>query len=73
MSHSLFEKHRATLEAALAALAKRGYWTPYPESPSPRNYGEHANAEAKARFEAQLNRPFELDEPIDGGRVGGET
>src|SRR5512145_334791 len=73
MSHSLFEKHHATLEAALEALAKRGYWTPYPESPSPRNYGEHANAEAKARFETQLNRPFEFDQPVSGGRVGGET
>ena len=73
MPHPLFEKHRATLEAALHALAERGYWTPYPESPSPRNYGEHANADAKARFEAQLNRPFALDQPGAGGRVGGEV
>ncbi len=60
---SLFETHRATLEAALAALAKRDYWTPYPEAPSGKIYGETASADAKARFDAQLSKPFDLDQP----------
>ncbi|MBL8836953.1 MAG: aldehyde dehydrogenase family protein, partial [Alphaproteobacteria bacterium] len=60
---SLFETHRATLDAALAALAKRDYWTPYPEAPSGKIYGETASAEAKARFDAQLGKPFDLDQP----------
>lgn len=72
MSHPLFEQHRPTLDSALRAIAERGYWSPYPESPSPRVYGESANAEAKARFEAQLNRPFELKQPGTIGRVGAE-
>ena len=42
MPHPLFERHRATLDRALQAIAERGYWTPYPEAPSPRVYGEGA-------------------------------
>ena len=71
MTHPLFEAHRATLDGALDALAKRGYWSPYPETMSGKIYGETANAEAKARFEAQMNKPFELDQ-TGAGRVGGE-
>ena len=67
----LFEAHRATLDGALDALAKRGYWIAYPETLSGKIYGETANAEAKARFEAQMNKPFELDQP-GPARVGGE-
>ena len=71
MTHPLFETHRAVLDGALEALAKRGYWSPYPEAMSGKIYGETANAEAKARFEAQLNKPFELDQP-GSGKVGAE-
>lgn len=71
MTHPLFETHRATLNAALEALAKRGYWSPYPEVMSGKIYGETANAEAKARFEAQLGKPFELDQ-AGAARVGNE-
>src|SRR5512132_4067148 len=67
-----FEKHRGTLDRALQAIAERGYWTPYPESPSPRNYGEGAIEAGKAAFEALLNKPFELDQPGTVGRVGTE-
>ena len=34
------DAHRETLDRALAAIADRGYWSAYPESPSPRVYGE---------------------------------
>ncbi len=73
MTHPLFEKHKTTLDGALAALASRGYWTPYPEAPSGKIYGETANAEARAAFEAGLNKPFELDQPGTVGRVGKEV
>jgi phenylacetic acid degradation protein paaN len=68
---SLFEQHRATLDGALAAIAARGYWTPYPEAPSGKIYGESANAEAKARFEAQIGKPFALDQQA-ATRAGAE-
>lgn len=71
MTSPLFKTHRPTLDGALEALAKRGYWSPYPETMSGKIYGESANAEAKTRFEAQLNQPFDLDQP-GAARVGTE-
>ncbi|MER5349703.1 phenylacetic acid degradation protein PaaN [Kitasatospora sp. NPDC002551] len=68
----LVERHRATLEAAVDAAAKRDYWSPYPEFP--KAYGESAAADGKAAFESLLNRPFELPgHPADGDLVGGEA
>ncbi len=52
MPHPLFERHAATLERALAAIAERGYWSPYSESPSPKVYGEGAAEAGKAAFDA---------------------
>ena len=72
MQHPLFEKHRATLDRALEAIATRGYWTPYPESPSPRNYGENAAAAGKAAFDALANQRFPLTQPGTTGQVGAE-
>lgn len=68
---SLLDQHRATLDGALAAIAKRDYWTPYPEAPSGKIYGETASADAKARFDAQIGKPFELDQPATT-RAGAE-
>lgn len=67
-----FEKHRDTLERALTAIAERDYWSPYPESPSPRVYGEEAAAEGRAAFEAYLGQPFPLDQGAPGDRVATE-
>jgi phenylacetic acid degradation protein paaN len=72
VQHPLFEKHRATLDRALEAIATRGYWTPYPESPSPRNYGEGAAAAGKAAFDALANQRFPLTQPGTTGQVGAE-
>jgi phenylacetic acid degradation protein paaN len=72
MSHPLFEKHRNVLDSALKAIATRGYWTPYPEVPSGKIYGETANADARAAFEAMQGRPFQLDQPGTVGQVGQE-
>jgi len=72
VSHPLFEKHRATLERALAAIAERGYWSPYPESASPKVYGEGSAEAGKAAYEALLHKAFPIQEPGTVGTVGGE-
>jgi phenylacetic acid degradation protein paaN len=68
----LFEKHRATLERALTAIADRGYWSPYPESASPKVYGEGTAEAGKAAFDALLDRRFPLMQPATTGQVGAE-
>ncbi len=66
-----FERHRATLDAASAAIEARGYWSAYPEAPSGKIYGETANEDAKKAFDAQLGQPFALDQQASG-TVGAE-
>lgn len=72
MPHHLFDKHRTTIEGALQAIATRGYWSPFPEMPSPKLYGENAPDEGKRAFEAHLGKPFELNQPGQTGWHGGE-
>ncbi|HVO87227.1 MAG TPA: phenylacetic acid degradation protein PaaN [Casimicrobiaceae bacterium] len=72
MSHPFFERHRATLDRAVQAIGERGYWTPYPESPSPKVYGEGAAERGKAEFETLLNRRFPLVQAATIGEVGAE-
>jgi phenylacetic acid degradation protein paaN len=72
VSHPLFERHKALLDRALQAVAERGYWSAFPESPSPKVYGEGAAESGKAAFDALLNRPFPLTLPGTTGSVGGE-
>jgi phenylacetic acid degradation protein paaN len=72
VAHPLFEKHRATLERAVQAIAERGYWSPFPESPSPKVYGEGAAEAGKQAFDALLNRRFPLIQPAIVGQAGGE-
>ena len=67
MTHPLFEKHKATLDAAIAAIHGRGYWTPFPEMPSPKVYGETAADDGKKAFEACLGKEFALDQPGQTG------
>jgi phenylacetic acid degradation protein paaN len=66
------DAHRETLDRALAAIADRGYWSNYPESPSPRVYGEDAASAGRAAYEAHLGRRFELNQPGTAGWVGAE-
>ena len=61
VTDDLAGRHRETLEQALAAIRKRDYYSAYPESPSPRVYGETAAADGKAAFEAWLGSAFPLD------------
>ncbi len=77
MSHPFFKKHYALLERAVETAKERGYWSAYPEMPSPKVYGEGAAERGKAAFDACLNRPFEIDHPgaetYHGPRCGQET
>ena len=73
MGHPLLEKHRATLEGALAAIANRTYWSAYAEMPSPKVYGETAGEDGMAAFQAHLGKPFVLDQPGQAGWHGGEA
>jgi phenylacetic acid degradation protein paaN len=72
MTDVFLDKHRHRLDAAVAAIASRGYYSAFDESPSPRVYGEDAAAEGKAAFEALLNQPFPLDTPGAEGAVATE-
>jgi phenylacetic acid degradation protein paaN len=67
----LYDKHRDTLERALAAIDHRSYWSPYPEHP--KAYGEDAAAAGEEAFEARLGKPFAIDQPHDGYHAVDET
>ena len=70
----MLTKHRDTLDRSLQAIGERGYWSAYPESPSPRVYGETAADDGKAAFEAVLGADFPLDgHPSTGEHVSTET
>ena len=72
VSHPFFERHRATLDRAVEAIGNRGFWTPFPESPSPKIYGEGAAEAGKAKYDALLDRRFPLTQPATIGQVGNE-
>ena len=60
------------LDRAVEAIATRGYWTPFPESPSPKVYGEGAAEAGKAAFDKLANQRFPLPQPATIGQVGSE-
>jgi phenylacetic acid degradation protein paaN len=65
--HPLYERHADTLAQARRATRERTYFSAYPESPSPRVYGETAAADGQAAFQAYLGGVFPLDgsgEPV---------
>jgi phenylacetic acid degradation protein paaN len=65
-------RHRPLLDQALEAIHSRGYFSAYPESPSPRVYGETAAADGKAAFDAWLGGDFPLRTPGAEGTVATE-
>ncbi|MDQ5880551.1 MAG: hypothetical protein QG616_381, partial [Pseudomonadota bacterium] len=73
MTHPLFDKHRATLDGALNAIRTRGYWSAYPEMPSPKVYGETAQEDGKKAFDACVGNEFTLDQPGRKGAVATEA
>lgn len=73
--HPLVEAHRQTLLDAAEALAARSYYSRYPESPSPRVYGEQAADAGEQAFEAARHADFSAlaDQPTTGELVGAEV
>ncbi|HZX05993.1 phenylacetic acid degradation protein PaaN [Kribbella sp.] len=69
MTTDLLSSHRERLDGALKAIHDRGYHSAFPESPSPRVYGETAAADGKAAFEAHLGTAYPLDIPGARGTV----
>ena len=64
-----FARHRDLLERAVAAIDAREYWTPFPESPSPKVYGEGAAEAGEAAFNEYLGATFDLGQPGADGAV----
>ncbi|HEX6055224.1 MAG TPA: phenylacetic acid degradation protein PaaN [Intrasporangium sp.] len=74
-THPLLDRHAGVLDEIRQALTSRSWYSRYPESPSPRVYGETAAAEGLAAYEAHLNIPYaaELASAVDGTFVGSEV
>ena len=72
MPHPLLERHQALLDRALQAISERSYWSAFPESPSPKVYGDGVAEAGKAAFDAMLNKPFAMSLPGTKGMVGRE-
>ena len=72
MPHPLFDRHRDLLQRAVQAIAERGYWSAYPESASPKVYGEGTSEAGKAAFETLRGKRFPLMQPATVGQVGSE-
>ncbi len=74
-THPLLDRHAGVLDEIRQALAGRTYYSRYPESPSPRVYGEDAAKQGLAAHEAHLGAPFAAlgNQPTDGTSVGSEV
>jgi phenylacetic acid degradation protein paaN len=63
-ANNLYQKHKQPIDEAIAALAKRDFYTPYPEHP--KAYGEGADEAGKMAFGRLLNENFtELNQNAD--------
>lgn len=69
----LFDRHRPMLDAAVAALLVRECWSPFPEIPSGKIYGDSAREEGAAAFEALKGKPFDLPGHPETHRLGAEV
>lgn len=70
---AFFDRHKDTLDKAVAAIHARGFFSAYPEMPLGKVYGETAKDDGEAAFKALIGKPFDLDQPGDGGHVGHEV
>ncbi|MGD9960050.1 phenylacetic acid degradation protein PaaN [Nocardioides sp.] len=71
-AEAMYDKHRDRLDSAVAAIATRGHFAAFDESPSPRVYGAEAAQEGKAAFEAWRDTEFPLATPGANGLVATE-
>ncbi|MGD1957317.1 MAG: phenylacetic acid degradation protein PaaN [Fulvivirga sp.] len=70
---SLFEKHKDLLNKAVNALHERTFFAAYPEHPSPKVYGETADADGRNEFQNSLGKKFEeLQQDTENSWVGSE-
>src|SRR6476619_7517483 len=74
-THPLVDKHAEVIAQATRALADRSYFSRFPESPSPRVYGEGSAEAGQAAYEALRDNAFGGlgDVRTDGGWVGEEV
>ncbi|MFG6447542.1 phenylacetic acid degradation protein PaaN [Roseateles sp. BYS180W] len=70
---NFFAKHQALLERARQACRERGHWSPFPDTAADYPDAEQAQSAARERFEAQLGRPFALEQPGTVGELGEEV
>jgi phenylacetic acid degradation protein paaN len=71
--NDLIAKHAGTLAAAIDAVETRKNWSPFRDSPSGKFHAPGASEAGKAAFDAQLGRPFDLDQPGVVARTGAEV
>ncbi len=70
---SLYEKHKDILNKAVDALHERTFFAAYPEHPSPKIYGETADADGRKAFQATMGKRFEeLSQGTPDGWIGVE-
>jgi len=70
---SLYEKHKDILNSAVNALHERTFFAAYPEHPSPKIYGETADADGRKKFQSSLGKKFEeLSQDTPDGWIGVE-
>jgi phenylacetic acid degradation protein paaN len=69
MPTDFYARHADLLQQAVEHAADRGYWTPYPETPSTSAYGAEAPQQGEAAFRALLGNPFPLDGHPTAGTV----
>ena len=74
-THPLLDAHAGVLDEIRQALASRSWYSRYPESPSPRVYGETAAADGLAAHEAHLDGAYAplSSQATDGTLVGSEV
>ncbi|MFT4014863.1 MAG: phenylacetic acid degradation protein PaaN [Paracoccus sp. (in: a-proteobacteria)] len=68
----LFDRHRPMLDAAVTALRTRGFWTPFPEIPSGKIYGESARDDGATAFQALQGAAFDMPDHPGSARLGAE-
>ena len=70
---NLYEKHKELINKAVTALHDRTFFAAYPEHPSPKIYGETADADGREKFQASMGNKFEeLSQTGASGWVGTE-
>ena len=73
IADSLWQKHRPLLEQACEAIQTRGHWTPYPEVPSGKIYGETARHDGESAFKTLSGKHFLLQGPTAKAQAGVEV